>query len=160
MFPLIRYNLRVRAIFKYWLPVLLWMALIFLMSTDLFSSANTLSVIKPVIQFFRPGISSARLVTIHSIIRKCAHVVEYFIFGMLLFWAFCRGSKEKGSWQWAGLSLIVIIIYAAGDEFHQSFISSRTASPVDVGIDTMAGMLALILSITWHSFRTNTPSSP
>ncbi len=146
-----------RALFKYWSPVLLWMGFIFLMSTDLFSSENTASVIKPIIQFVLPGITPARADMIHSVIRKCAHVIEYFIFGALLFWAFCGGSQESKSWQWAGLSLIMVILYAASDEFHQSFISSRTASAIDVGIDTMAGMLAQLASIIWHSFKTKTP---
>lgn len=142
-----------RAIFKYWGPALLWMVFIFSMSTDLFSSEHTSSVIEPVIQFVLPVTTPATVDMIHSVIRKCAHVTEYFIFGVLLFRAFCGGSKGNKSWQWACLSLIVIILYAATDEFHQSFISTRSASPIDVGIDTMGGMLAQIAYITWHSFK-------
>jgi len=140
-------------ILKYWFPVLLWMVFIFWMSTDSFSSENTSSIIKPILQFLLPGISPAALDMIHAIIRKCAHITEYFILGLLLFRAFQGKAKENKPWQWAGLSLMAIILYAAGDEFHQSFTSTRSASLVDVGLDTMGGLLAQLSCITWHSFK-------
>lgn len=145
-----------RANFKYWVPVILWMAFIFLMSTDSFSSENTSVVIKPIIQFVLPATAPATVDKIHSVIRKCAHITEYFILGVLLFRAFCGGSEDNKSWQWAGLSLIVIILYAASDEIHQSFISTRSASPIDVGIDTIGGMFAQIAGITWQSCKKKT----
>ena len=146
-----------RGILKYWLPVLFWMAFIFLLSTDSFSSENTSSLIKPILRFLLPGISPATLDMIHAGIRKCAHITEYFILGVLLFRAFRGEAKEKRPWQWAGLSLMAVILYAAGDEFHQSFTSTRSASLVDVGLDTVGGTLAQIASIIWHSFKRKLP---
>ena len=143
-----------RAFFKYWLPVLLWMGFIFWMSTDLFSAESTSSVIKPIIQYWASGIAPDTVDVIHAVTRKCAHVTEYFILGLLFFRAFRRGSQEKQrSWQWAVISLILVILYAASDELHQSFTATRGASPVDVGIDSMGGMLAQITSVTWSSFK-------
>jgi VanZ family protein len=146
-----------RGILKYWFPVLSWMALIFWLSTDSFSSENTSSIIRPIIQFLLPGITPAALDMIHAVIRKCAHITEYFILGLLLFRAFQGEAKEKKPWHWAGLSLMVIILYAAGDEFHQSFTGTRSASLIDVGLDTIGGLLAQLSCITWHFLKKKLP---
>jgi hypothetical protein len=67
------------------------------------------------------------------------HVAEYFILGLLFFRAF-RGNDPQG-WRlrWAVCAVIGVVFYALGDEFHQSWIASRTSSLVDVGIDSMGG---------------------
>jgi VanZ family protein len=41
--------------------------------------------------------------------------------------------------------LIFVLLYAIGDEFHQSFVPSRTASFGDVTIDLLGG----ICGVTW-----------
>jgi VanZ family protein len=146
-----------RPIFKYWITVLLWMIFIFWMSTDSFSSENTSSIIGPILQFLFPEITPAAVDMIHAGIRKCSHIIEYFILGALLFRAFRGDSKENKSWKWAGLSLMVAILYAASDEFHQSFTSTRGASIIDVGIDAVGGMLAQIVSLTWLFFKRKMP---
>jgi VanZ family protein len=138
---------------NYWLPVISWMCLIFWMSTDTFSAENTSSIIKPVLLFLLPKISSQTLDMIHGFIRKSAHVTEYFVLGLLLFRAFRRGSREPGALRWSFFSALVVLIYAASDEFHQSFVSTRTASLIDVGIDTAAGILAQVASALWHHRR-------
>ncbi len=142
-----------RKFFKYWVPVLLWMGFIFWLSTDSFSSGNTSSIIEPIIQFLFPGIDPALVDMIHTAIRKSAHVTEYFVLGVLLFRAFRRDSKENKTWQWAGLSLIIVILYAGSDEFHQSFTATRGASIDDVGIDTLGGVLAQIINVTRQFFK-------
>jgi VanZ family protein len=144
-------------VFKYWFPVILWMVFIFWMSTDLFSSGNTTSIIKPVIQFLLPGITPAALDMIHAGIRKCGHIIEYFILGALLFRAFYGGAEGNKSWKPAIPSLTALILYAASDEYHQSFTSTRSASLIDVGIDAMGGMLAQIACIAWLFFKRKIP---
>jgi VanZ family protein len=84
---------------------------------------------------------------IHGIIRKSGHVAEYFILGILLFRAFRSGSNESPGWRSALYSIFIVLLYAAGDEFHQSFVSTRTASLFDIGIDTMGGILAQGVSV-------------
>ena len=124
---------------KYWIPVLLWMIFIFWMSTGTFSAQNTGLIIEPILRFLKPSISSEMIDMVHKAIRKLGHVTEYFVFGLLLFRAFRDGSKELRTLRWAFISLIVLILYAASDELHQSFVSNRTASPFDVGIDVLGG---------------------
>jgi VanZ family protein len=129
--------------FKYWFPVLLAMAFIFWMSTKTFSAENTYIIIEPILRFFSPSLSRRKIAVIHWVIRKLAHLTEYFISGLLLFRAFRSGSSERWKWRWVYSTLVVVLLLAASDEFHQSFVSTRTASVVDVGIDTVGGVLAL-----------------
>jgi VanZ family protein len=102
-------------LFTVWLPVLVWAAVIF-----------TLSSI--------PSLSTG-LGTWDTILRKGAHLTEYAVLGGLLYRALGREP----------LALAVGIAYAATDELHQYFVRGRHASPVDVAIDAVGvaiGMLA------------------
>jgi VanZ family protein len=138
---------------KYWVPVLLWMGFIFWMSTGTFSSENTSLIIEPLLRFLMPSISPQELAVIHGVIRKLGHITEYFILGILLFRAFRSGSKEMRNLRWAFSSFLVIVLYAASDELHQSFVPARTSSLVDVGIDTLGGLFAQCVSFLWQLTR-------
>jgi VanZ family protein len=131
---------------KYWFPVVVWMCFIFWMSTAMFAAQNTSSIIEPILRFLMPSISHKELEHIHFLIRKLAHITEYFISGLLLFRAFRSGSEERHAWRWALYSFLVLVLIAATDEYHQSFVSERTSSIVDVGIDSIGGVLALVVS--------------
>jgi VanZ family protein len=132
---------------QYWFPVLLWIGFIFWMSTGIFSAQNTYLFFEPLLRFFVPSISQREIVVLHIAIRKLAHITEYFISGLLLFRAFKEGSDKKREWRWAISSLFAVAIIAVSDEFHQSFVSTRTASLVDVGIDILGGFLAQCVSV-------------
>jgi len=138
---------------KYWLPVTLWMGFIYWMSTDTFSSQNTFPWVETLLRFLVPKISFQELVFLHTLIRKTAHVTEYFVFGLLLFRTFRGGSASSWSWRQRLFALIIVVLWAASDEFHQSFVSSRTASAVDVAVDTAGGILAQCVAFLWHRGR-------
>jgi VanZ family protein len=138
---------------KYWLPVMLWMCFIFWMSTETFSSPNTFSWIEILLRFLVPNISSQEMVFIHALIRKVGHVMEYFILGLLLFRTFRGGSISSWNWRWSFFAVIVVALWAASDEFHQSFVPTRTASAVDVGIDIAGGILAQFVGALWHRYK-------
>lgn len=137
---------------KYWLPVALWMGLIFWMSTDTFSSDNTSSVVAKLVTFLLPAISSQELDLVHVLIRKAAHVTEYFILGLLLFRAFRGGSSASWNCRWPFFAFIVVVLCAVSDELHQFFVPAREASYVDVGIDTAGGLLAQLVSALRHCY--------
>jgi len=136
-----------RKILQYWFPVALWIGFVFWMSTGMFSAHNTYLFLEPLVRFFSPSISQKEIVAVHLVLRKLAHVSEYFISGLLLFRAFKNGSTKRKEWIWALSSLIVIVIIAASDEYHQTFVIARTASLVDIGIDVMGGVLSQCFSI-------------
>ena len=138
---------------KFWLPAALWVCFIFIMSTAIFSAQNTSSVIEPILRFLFPSFSHREIEHYHYIIRKLAHLTEYFISGMLLYRAFRSGSSEHHAWRWVFYSLIVLVILASFDEYHQSFVAGRTSSMVDVGIDTVGGVAALAISTLKRWFQ-------
>ena len=136
--------------FRYWLPVILAMVFIYWMSTDAFAVARTSRIIDPILRFLAPSLSRKEILMIHGMIRKAAHVIVYFILGILLFRAFRAGSNERRWWRWASSSLAAVVLYAMTDEFHQLHVSTRTASLVDVGFDTFGGLLAQFVSVIYY----------
>jgi VanZ family protein len=103
--------------------------------------------------FLIPKISSQELSLIHAVIRKAGHVTEYFILGLLLFRSFRGSSISSWNWRWSFLAIVVVVLWAASDELHQSFLLTRTGSAVDVGIDSAAGILAQFVGALWHRYR-------
>jgi VanZ family protein len=139
----------VRSLVKYWIPVIAWMLLIFVASGDLMSAEHTSRFLIPFLRWIAPDMSPATLAAIQLLVRKCAHLTEYAILAGLLHRAF-RQDQDR-FWRAAALAFIVAAIYASLDEFHQSFISSRTGSPWDVIIDCAGAMIGL--TICWRQFR-------
>ena len=129
---------------KRWFPVLAWASLIFMASTDTFSAANTSRVILPFLHLLLPQANSPTLEWLQFLIRKSAHFTEYFIFGLLLLRA-VRGVRNGWNLRWALLALVIAAGYSALDEFHQSFVPSRTASPWDSLLDTFGAAAAQVV---------------
>jgi VanZ family protein len=83
-------------------------------------------------------------------IRKLAHVAEYFVLATVVYRAL---RFERPNLIDAKLRTIVFVALAALlDEFHQSFVPSRTATIIDVGYDCLGGIWALWM-ITAYEFR-------
>ncbi len=141
-----------RKLIKYWLPVILWMCLIFWMSTSTFAFENTASLVKPVLRFLVPRMPAEHMDLIHALIRKTGHVTEYFILGLLLLRAFRAGDLASWNWRWSLSALVFVFLWAASDEFHQSFVPTRSASIADVGLDTSGGILAQFVGLLWHRY--------
>jgi len=134
-----------------WWPVLFWSGLIFFASTDTFSSAHTALVFKPLLRWLVPSISDGGIDVIHFLIRKSAHFTEYFVFYLLL----CRGirgGRNGWHWSWALTAWLIAAVYSILDEFHQSFVASRTASPWDSLLDS-AGALAALFVLFYFYLR-------
>src|SRR6184192_2724567 len=140
---------------RYWMPAIVWMALIFLGSTDMLSAEHTSRFLVPFLRWLDPQISFAALNAIQFGIRKLAHLTEYAILAMLLWRALRSGAR----WQMK-MSILFFVaalasaIFAASDEFHQSFVPSRTGSPNDVMIDICGALAGL--AICWAFARRRT----
>jgi VanZ family protein len=131
------------------------MGIIFWMSTGSFSADNTSRIIEPILRFLFSAISSEDIDLVHVLIRKAAHVTEYFILGLLFFRAFRGESSQRWQLSWTIAAVIAVIFYAMSDEFHQSFVGARTASLIDVGIDSMGGIIAQVVIALWCLCRRN-----
>ena len=126
------------------------MGVIFWMSTGMFSSEHTSRFIVPFLNFFSPGLAPHHVDMIHGLVRKTGHVSEYFLLGILFFHAFRSNALQKWRLRWTIYSIIGVVLYAASDEFHQVFVSSRTASLLDIGIDSAGGILSqLAIMLRW-----------
>ena len=124
---------------KGWLPLIAWASLIFVFSTDAFSSDNTASILEPLLRGIFPALSIRAIENIHLAIRKLGHLSEYFLFARLLM----RGLRAQGAtetWRERAWSIGITVLFAISDEWHQSFVPSRTASAVDVLIDAIGGI--------------------
>jgi len=130
---------------RYWGVVVLWMGVISLLSSDPFSASNTNTYIDPVLRFLFPELSPAGFVLAHSIIRKTAHVLEFFVLGALSYWASRRGRAPRWRFVWALQALAVSAGFALIDEAHQQFVASRTGSLFDSGIDVAGAAAALVV---------------
>ena len=127
----------------YWLPPFLWMGAIFWFSTDTFSAGNTGSILEPLLRFVLPHITHAQINLAHFLVRKAAHFSVYAVLALLLMRAFRAGSSVRWHWRWALTSCLIVSLYALSDEFHQSFVSTRTASIYDSFIDMAGGFAAV-----------------
>ena len=109
---------------KYWLPVIFWMGVIFYLSGQ-------------------PDLSSGFPHFYDWILRKAAHITEYFILTVLLVRALRRNFNSKKALL---LSAIIALAYAFSDEYHQLFIEGRFGSVKDVGIDSIGIILAMLFT--------------
>src|SRR5205814_3185223 len=78
-----------RSFLKYWLPLLIWLGVIFVGSTDLMSTEHTSRFIVPILLWLKPGMAPETIRSILFAVRKCAHLSEYAVLA-LLFWRALR----------------------------------------------------------------------
>ena len=140
-----------RLILEYWAPLLVWLVTIFFLSTDIFSANETSRFIIPILAFFFPGLSPAELTLWHGVIRKFAHITEYFILAVFTY----RSMKfEEPDLVQVKLRTFAFIVFAASfDEIHQRFTAFRTPSPIDVSYDCFGAVWALWLITTYETRR-------
>lgn len=117
---------KVKRIVFFWLPAVAWMSLIYFLS-----SFHKLQASPVGWQDF--------------VTRKFAHLTEYFIL-CFLFYRGLRNTTKISLGQSLILSLILTILYALTDEYHQTFVSGRTGKALDIGIDSLGAFLGLIFS--------------
>jgi VanZ family protein len=131
----------------------LWLALISFASSSEFSAFNTSQVFRPLILSIFPNLSEERVAAIHFATRKLGHFSEYAMLGILSARAFSSSANDFMRRHWFRLALLLIVIYALMDEFHQSFVPGRTASIYDSAIDTAGGLTALLVFRFWYNRR-------
>jgi len=135
-----------KSFLKYWLPLFIWLGVIFVGSTEVMSAEQTSRFLVPFLRWLDPQISFATIAAIHFALRKLGHLTEYAIFAALLWRALRCGTCLQ-----AKMSILFLLawlaaaIFAVTDEFHQSFVPSRTASPIDIMIDICGAMIGLII---------------
>lgn len=115
--------------FKHWLLVAVWMGLIFFLSS---------------IPNLESGLAE------DFVLRKIAHIFEYFILTWLLYSAFSNhylqtNKKHPPHWQALLFVLLLAVLYATSDELHQTFVLNRSGNLRDVAIDSIGIVSATLL---------------
>jgi VanZ family protein len=153
---------------KNWWPVLVWLGILRLESTDFASSANTSGLLYAVLSLVTQHINGRFVQEINEVVRKSGHFVGYGILGALVFYALRYTNRDwlapllPRSWgmclhdfwrmDWAMLGVAMAVIAASLDEIHQSFLPSRTGQWQDVVLDT-CGAVVLQFIIYFFSVR-------
>ena len=130
-----------------WMPVIAWMLLMFLGSTDALSAEHTSRFLVPILRWLDPTISIQTIIAVHFGLRKIGHFTEYAILALLL-WRALRGTFGGiGKGILTSAAFLVCAVFAASDEFHQSFVATRTAAVHDVLIDCIGALVAVLLCV-------------
>ena len=126
-----------------------WMAVIFTFSTDAFSEAHTTPIIGPLLSTLFPNLSPGHLVNVAMLVRKLGHLSEYFILALLLRRAFDDQAVAQPEKHRAFYTVLIATLYAISDEWHQSFVPSRTSSAQDVLIDAIGAICGVCVYHWW-----------
>lgn len=130
-----------------WILLVLWMAFIFYMSS---CNGNVSSDQSGTIAYVLHNILSINYSDkLIFIIRKCAHVSEFFILGILVINLVSKYNVKHIYF----ISFIISVLYASSDEFHQLFVPGRSGQVTDVLIDLIGVVLGLLLVFLIRCFR-------
>ena len=135
-------------LWKAWLPAFIWLGVIALESTDLAGAAETGHLLYPIFHFLF-GVDPFRFETWHHYIRKTGHCVGY----GLLSWLFFRGWRatlpfskpRRWSFRWAAIAFFSTALVASLDEWHQTYLPSRTGRWQDAVLDSWAALAVQVL---------------
>jgi len=142
-------------VLKAWIAAILWLIVIAIESTQYLSAHNTSRILYPLLHFLF-GLNHARFEHWHFYLRKGGHVFGYGLLSILLFRAWRETLPTPGNpkWtlRWSTVAVVGTVLVAGLDEWHQSFLPTRTGTLHDVILDTCAGIAAqvlLFLSARW-----------
>lgn len=107
---------------RYWLPLAMWMAAIYVLS----DRADI------------PGVQHGLL---DLVLKKSLHAAGYGV----LAWLWWRALDSAGVRQAIPWALALTVAYAVTDEWHQSTVEGRTGRATDVLIDALGATVALLI---------------
>ena len=132
-----------------WTAVVIWMAVIFLLSAQTANQSGKLSggIVRWLVALFYRGFNAFsverqnEILSVWSlVIRKGAHFSEYAVLAILLSNAFRL--MEKQTWV---LPVVISALYAVTDEIHQYFVPGRACRLLDMGMDTCGAIFGTAL---------------
>jgi len=130
---------------------MVWVALITFESTDFFSSQNTGSMLYALLTHLFGTIDLYKFLILHHYLRKTGHVVGYGMLGLLLLrgWRATLDQDHSKLGRTVLLSWLGCAFVASMDEWHQSYIPSRTGTWRDAVLDSVAGVIFLLVAYFW-----------
>jgi VanZ family protein len=139
-------------VLKAWIAAILWLIVIAIESTAWLSSEHTGRILYPIFHFLF-GMDRGTFEPWNHFLRKAGHVVGYGFLSFLLFRAWREtlpalssiGKNLRWAFRWSVLAVLGTALVAGLDEWHQSFIPSRTGRWQDVVLDTSAAIATQVL---------------
>ena len=119
---------------KLWLPVVVWCYVIYFFSGI-------------------PGLATPFGVW-DIVLRKCAHITEYFVLTFLLIRAFRKSFRISSGLMILCVS-VVSFLYACSDEYHQTFVAHRSGTFRDVIIDSAGILIAAYIYSKKRNYKGN-----
>lgn len=148
------------AIIRNYVIVCGWALVIFILSNQPAAvSSGQSGVIVGHLQQAIPGVSTTLLT---FLVRKSAHIIAYFILGVLMYRALRVSIRRWPARTVAGLALLSCSLYAVTDEIHQLFVPGRSGELRDVMIDSIAALVGVGLCawmMRWRSLRKSTATN-
>jgi VanZ family protein len=131
-----------------WLPAAIWIGIIAFESTDFFSSEHTGGMLYGFLTRLFGNIDLYKFLVFHHYLRKTGHVVGYGVLALLLLhgWRATFGQTRALLWRTLLLSWLGTAFVASMDEWHQSYIPSRTGTWRDAVLDSVAGLGFLLIA--------------
>lgn len=127
---------------KWWLlAAIAWCAAIFFVTgAPTSTGSSTQQLLERYLE-----ISPETAAGINFAFRKLVHLGAFAVLAVL----FCNGLKKRRFlFAW-----LLTTLYAATDEFHQSFLPDRTASVWDVALDSLGALLGVGLVVLFSTMR-------
>lgn len=129
-----------------WAPAVLWAVFIYCMSTDDFSGAHTRSWVEKVVLGVFPGTHADTIDVLNEMLRRIAHVSEYFVFVLLLDRALAMTAPSSRA-PAPVRAFAIAVLYSFSDEAHQLFVPSRSARLADCGFDSFGAAIGAALRL-------------
>lgn len=131
-----------------WWPAAVWVGLIAFESTSMLSAENTSSMLYSLLVRFFGEINLESFLVYHHYLRKTGHVLGYGILCLLLLRGW-RATLDQGDNELSRTALLAwlgTVFVATMDEWHQSYLPSRTGSWQDVVLDSTAGLVFVLVA--------------
>jgi len=132
-----------------WIAALLWLALIAIESTPWFSFQNTGHMLYALLASFFGTVDVSRVSLANAVLRETGHVTGYGVLSWLFFraWRATFRSSRAAAWAlaWSAAAFVMTAAVASLDEWHQTFLPSRTGAFRDVLLDSSAALAVQIL---------------
>ncbi len=138
-----------------WTLVIVWMGLIFFLSSQPGTQSGALSkgitqIIVTAIERVFPGVE-LDVQTFHSFVRKSAHFVVYLVLGFLVMnaiWGRVKGIRRR-----ILLAVLICVLYAVVDEVYQASVPGRSGEVMDVIIDSAGAVVGIAAYLTFARIR-------
>lgn len=139
-----------------WIPVGIMCVVIFLFSRDRMSDAHSNYLLALLLRLFHLD-TPRNLAELAYPFRKLAHIVVYSLLSLITYRAL-RGSRRTGFDAGTAIrSVVFCLLYAASDEFHQTFVPGRGPAVHDALLDGLAATFTMVLLQGWYQHRATAP---